>query len=127
MSYLGSHPNLVALVGAVTRDIKNGEAYLIFELCSNGNAHKFVRDRRDNFVDMFAAQASSNMPGLKSTYRYGANQFHKLVAKSRSGCIFCAYKSLISSSMKVVENEQALQHSASQCRFDHERSCKVVS
>ena len=30
MSYLGSHPNLVGLVGAVTRDIKKGEAYLIF-------------------------------------------------------------------------------------------------
>ena len=65
MSYLGGHPNLVGLVGAITGDVKKAEAYLIFEFCSNGNAHKFVRDHRDNFVDMFTSQASSNISGFK--------------------------------------------------------------
>ena len=56
MSYLGSHPNLVGLVGAITKDIKKGEAYLIFEYCSNGNAHKYVRNHRDSFVDLLACK-----------------------------------------------------------------------
>ena len=57
MSYLGSHPNLVELIGATTRNIKGGEVYRIFEYCSNGNAHKFVRNHRNNFVDLLAGQA----------------------------------------------------------------------
>ena len=60
MSYLGSHPNLVELVGAITKNIKRGEIYLIFEYCSNGNAHNFVRNHRECFVDIFASQTDSN-------------------------------------------------------------------
>ena len=69
MSYLGSHPNLVGLVGAVTRDIKKGEAYLIFEYCSNGNAHKFVRRHRDNFVNLLTPQAICNSVGARRSAR----------------------------------------------------------
>ena len=69
MSYLGSHPNLVGLVGAITKNIKGGEVYLVFEYCANGNAHKFVRSHRDNFVDVFAPRATSNSSRLYRTKR----------------------------------------------------------
>ena len=61
MSYLGSHPNLVALVGAITANIKVGEVYLIFEYCSKGNAHSFVRSNRDNFADMLAPRVPTRV------------------------------------------------------------------
>ena len=72
MSYLGSHPNLVALIGAITRNIKRGEVYLIFEYCSNGNAHSFVRGHRENFVNMLVSHGpASNLCGTAvSTIRY---------------------------------------------------------
>ena len=54
MSYLGNHHNLVALIGAITENIKSGEVYLIFEYCSKGNALQFVRNHTDDFVDMWA-------------------------------------------------------------------------
>ena len=61
MSYLGSHPNLVSLTGAIMANIKGGEVYLIFEYCSNGNAKNFVRTHRENFVDITAGQLPSNL------------------------------------------------------------------
>ena len=67
LSYVGTHPNVVGLVGAITRDIKKGEACLIFEYCYNGNAHELVRDRRDKFVNMFAGQTSFEISGMKRT------------------------------------------------------------
>ena len=77
MSYLGNHPNLVGLIGAITRNIKRGEAFLIFEYCPNGNVHKFLRDHRECFVDMSAAQGSSNLPATQTTTRkYVNNQMH---------------------------------------------------
>ena len=69
MSYLGSHSNLVGLVGAVTRDIKKGEVYLIFEYCSNGNAHNFVRRHRDNFLDLLTHQSVPNPLGTRRSAR----------------------------------------------------------
>ena len=70
MSYLGSHPNLVGLLGAITTNVKGGEIYLIFEYCSNGNAHKFVCDHRGNFVDLFAGQGLSHSSHSGSANRY---------------------------------------------------------
>ena len=70
MSYLGSHHNLVALVGAITENIKSGEVYLIFEYCSHGNAQKFVRSHRDSFVDLLAGPAPSSRFPMGRTKRY---------------------------------------------------------
>ena len=67
MSYLGSHPNLVGLIGAVTKKIKEGETYLILEYCSHGNALKFVKDRRDTFLNMLYP---SNPPGTRRSTRH---------------------------------------------------------
>ena len=72
MSYLGSHPNLVTLIGAVTANIRGGEVYLIFEYCSHGNAHKFVRKHRDAFVDFFANPAPSSAFATQNRRRYVA-------------------------------------------------------
>ena len=69
MSYLGSHANLVQLRGAITKNVKGRQVYVIFEYCSNGNAHKFVRRHRDNFVDLLAEQAVSNSVGARSSTR----------------------------------------------------------
>ena len=73
MSYLGSHPNLVGLIGAITSNIKGGEVYLIFEYCSKGNAHKFVRDHRETFVNMIASQLPSHARGTLKPSRYTFN------------------------------------------------------
>ena len=70
MSYLGSHPNLVGLIGAMTANIKRGEVYLIFELCSKGNAHKFVRTHRENFVDNSVGSRLSNRLPMQPGTRY---------------------------------------------------------
>ena len=59
ISYLGSHPNLVKLIGAITENVRGREVYLIFEYYSNGNAQKFVRSHRDTFIDLLAGQVSS--------------------------------------------------------------------
>ena len=69
MSYLGSHPYLVGLIGSITANIKGGEVYLLFEFCSNGNVHSYVRGHRDNFVDMLAGQATSKTLGISRTPR----------------------------------------------------------
>ena len=65
MTCLGSHPNLVGLIGAITTKVKRGEVYLIFEYCYNGNAHKFVRRHRDNFVDLNSASCFQLFRGQK--------------------------------------------------------------
>ena len=70
MSYLGNHPNLVALVGAITANMKEGEVFLIFEFCSKGNAHKFVRNHRDSFVDLLeSTTAPANPFSMKKVKR----------------------------------------------------------
>ena len=69
MSYLGSHPNLVALIGAVTENIEGGEAHLILEYCSHGNVQSFVRSNADNFVDLLAGPADSSNISLSRTAR----------------------------------------------------------
>ena len=70
MSYLGSHPSLVGLIGAITANIKGGEIYIIFECCSKGNAHKFVRGHRDTFVNMLNGKVPSNPRGPQRTHGF---------------------------------------------------------
>ena len=70
MSYLGTHSNLVGLIGAITSNMKRGEVYLVFEYCSNGNAHKFVRSHRESFVDMLAGAVPCSAVGTRSNTRY---------------------------------------------------------
>ena len=72
MSYLGSHPNLVKLLGAMTAKIKAGEVYLVFEFCSKGNAHKFVRAQREHFVDISAGPAPSGRISMRIGARWVA-------------------------------------------------------
>ena len=69
MSYLGSHANLVGLVGAITEQIKAGKAYLLFEYCSKGNAKNFVTSHRDGFVDLLAGPAAGTNFSLRRTSR----------------------------------------------------------
>ena len=75
MSYLGSHTNLVGIIGAITRNIKGGEFYLIFEYCSHGNAHKFITSHRDDFVDMFAGQIAPESSRLRGFKGYATTYF----------------------------------------------------
>ena len=71
MSYLGSHPNLVGLHGAIMANIKGGEAFLIFVYCSHGNAQKFFRRNQDNFVDLRVGPPASNRFDLGPKTRCG--------------------------------------------------------
>ena len=70
MSFLSDHPNLVGLIGAITTNVKGGEVYLIFEYCSNGNAHNFVRSHRDTFVNLFTRKVPSNPRASRRTPGY---------------------------------------------------------
>ena len=69
MSYLGSHSNLVGLVGSIMENIKGGEAYLIFEYCSHGNVQSFVRSHVDSFLDLLASPAPTSQISLGRTTR----------------------------------------------------------
>ena len=69
MSYLGSHPNLVGLIGSITANIKGGEVYLLFEFCANGNVHSYLRGHRESFLDLVAGPAISKTLGTSRTPR----------------------------------------------------------
>ena len=69
MSYMGQHPNLVQLIGAITVNIKHGEVYIVTEYCANGNAQKFVRGRRDAFVNLVDAEATAEPMGVQGNAR----------------------------------------------------------
>ena len=70
MSYLGQHPNLVRLIGAITENVKGGEVYLLLEYCSNGNVHSFLRHNSHIFVDLLAGQVSPNPGDTQRISRY---------------------------------------------------------
>ena len=53
LSYLGSHLNVVNLLGACTKRISRGELYLIVEYCRFGNLCTFLRQQRTHQSDRF--------------------------------------------------------------------------
>jgi len=51
MVNLGSHPNVVSVLGACTKKITKGELLVIVEYCHHGNVHDYLVDQRHRFVD----------------------------------------------------------------------------
>ncbi|GAB1601667.1 vascular endothelial growth factor receptor 1-like isoform X5 [Argonauta hians] len=49
--HLGPHLNIVNLLGAVTKNIRYGELYVMVEYCHYGNLRNFLLKHKDSFVD----------------------------------------------------------------------------
>lgn len=49
MMYVGTHLNIVNLLGAVTKDLANREVMMICEYCCYGNLRDFLQDHRTSF------------------------------------------------------------------------------
>ena len=52
MHHLGSHLNVVNLLGACTKRISKGEFLILVEYCRFGNLGTFLRERRELFVNL---------------------------------------------------------------------------
>ena len=51
MIHIGRHVNVLSLIGAVTKFIKEGELYVVVELCANGSLLSYLHTHRVTFVD----------------------------------------------------------------------------
>ncbi|CAI5456138.1 unnamed protein product [Caenorhabditis angaria] len=51
MCAIGKHPNVLALVGAVTKSMRKGELLVVVEMCDMGNLRDFLIKNRGNFVN----------------------------------------------------------------------------
>ena len=61
--YLGSHVNVVNLLGACTERIpRNGELFVIVEYCRFGNLCTFLRQQRSNFINLVDPVTGALMP-----------------------------------------------------------------
>lgn len=49
--HIGQHLNIVNLLGAVTKNIRYGELYVMVEYCHIGNLRNFLLRNKDNFLD----------------------------------------------------------------------------
>ncbi|CAG7825417.1 unnamed protein product, partial [Allacma fusca] len=63
MSYVGSHPNIVNLIGACTANLQKNEVLVILEFCERGDMLSVLKKGRSNFVNLF--KASSVRPSQK--------------------------------------------------------------
>ncbi|CAG7830411.1 unnamed protein product [Allacma fusca] len=52
MAYVGSHANIVNLLGAVTKNIRSRELLIVVEFCPNGNLESYLRKNRTNYRDL---------------------------------------------------------------------------
>lgn len=50
LTHLGSHINILNVLGAVTLDLAFGQLYVIVEYCCYGNLHTYLIKNRENFV-----------------------------------------------------------------------------
>uniref|UniRef100_A0A158P827 receptor protein-tyrosine kinase n=1 Tax=Angiostrongylus cantonensis TaxID=6313 RepID=A0A158P827_ANGCA len=51
MCAIGKHPNVLALIGAITKNMKKGELYVVVELCDNGNLKDFLLKYKNKFIN----------------------------------------------------------------------------
>ncbi|KAF8354932.1 hypothetical protein PRIPAC_96555, partial [Pristionchus pacificus] len=47
------HPNVLSLVGAVTRNMKDGQLFVVFEMCENGDLKTFLQRYKTELKDKF--------------------------------------------------------------------------
>ncbi|PAV61296.1 hypothetical protein WR25_13797 [Diploscapter pachys] len=51
MCAIGKHPNVVTLIGAITKNMKGGELYVVVEMCELGNLKEFLQANQNNFIN----------------------------------------------------------------------------
>ncbi|CAG7722143.1 unnamed protein product [Allacma fusca] len=51
LMYLGNHENIVKLVGAYTKDLSRGRAYMFVDFCPFGNLNDFLLNGRCQFIN----------------------------------------------------------------------------
>ncbi|XP_059350091.1 vascular endothelial growth factor receptor 1-like [Daphnia carinata] len=81
LNYLGSHLNVVNLLGACTTDIIKGELLLIIDYCRSGNLQSYLIQKRNAFVnqlDEFGDLQLSNdfmiaTQETEANWKYGEN------------------------------------------------------
>jgi serine/threonine protein kinase len=49
LQHVGNHPNVIRLLGAVTKDIRKLHAFIVVEYCHFGNLKKYLVDHRGSF------------------------------------------------------------------------------
>nr|BAI67804.1 vascular endothelial growth factor receptor [Idiosepius paradoxus] len=59
--HIGQHLNIVNLLGAVTKNIRYGELYVMVEYCSIGNLRNYLLRNKDNFVDTMEDEYEAGM------------------------------------------------------------------
>ncbi|ODM97474.1 Mast/stem cell growth factor receptor kita [Orchesella cincta] len=52
MMYVGKCPQIVALVGCCTANIREGELLVVLEYCDNGSLEKYLRKNQSHFVNI---------------------------------------------------------------------------
>ncbi|RWS31389.1 Vascular endothelial growth factor receptor 3-like protein [Leptotrombidium deliense] len=62
---IGNHINIVNLLGVVTRDVPNGQFYLIVEYCKFGNLRSYLQVHRNEFVNTFKEAIDSSSSSHK--------------------------------------------------------------
>ncbi|VDL69628.1 unnamed protein product [Nippostrongylus brasiliensis] len=51
MCAIGKHPNVLSLIGAITKNMKGGELYVVVELCDNGNLKEYLLKYKNKFIN----------------------------------------------------------------------------
>lgn len=71
MGFIGTHPNIVNLVGAHTKNIQNREIFIAIEFCENGNLLNYLRDNRHKFTNLVGQEGEYDFikSGLDSVTR----------------------------------------------------------
>ncbi|XP_046640460.1 mast/stem cell growth factor receptor Kit-like isoform X4 [Daphnia pulicaria] len=74
--YLGSHLNVVNLLGACTKQIHKGELFVIVEYCRFGNLQTFLINHRNSFVNLV-----DEFGNLKTQHEIESNNFTRSKAE----------------------------------------------
>ena len=61
MSNLGSHPNIVSLIGACTKNLMRGELLIVVEYCELGNLERFLIQSRPHYEPSDVANLNSRI------------------------------------------------------------------
>ncbi|GMR60186.1 hypothetical protein PMAYCL1PPCAC_30381, partial [Pristionchus mayeri] len=64
------HPNVLSLVGAVTRNMKDGQLFVVFEMCENGDLKTFLQRYKNEFKDKFLNELKENKQPATSNDDY---------------------------------------------------------
>ncbi|GMT35497.1 hypothetical protein PFISCL1PPCAC_26794 [Pristionchus fissidentatus] len=64
------HPNVLSLVGAVTKNMKDGQLFVVFEMCENGDLKTFLQRYKTDLKDKFVNEIRENKQPTASNDDY---------------------------------------------------------